>query len=302
MTDPHPLDPLTADEMRHVQALLEREHGVRRPGWRIAAIELVEPAKDVVRAHRPGDEVPRSVRAVLWRTGDGLAFVAHLSLTADAVTAWEPQPGRQPHATVDEWHDCDAAMRAHPEVRAALAGRGITDPELVLVDMWTYGAHLVPERYSGRRIGWCDVWVRASPGGNPYAHPVSGLKLIVDLNAMALLEIDDAGDVGRPPVRGEYDPAVRPDLRLRTDRKPLQVTQPEGVSFTLEGTSCPGSAGNCGSGSPTARVSCCTPSPTTDGRWPTGWRSPRWWCPTATPRPTTTGAPRSTSGSGASAS
>ena len=54
------------------------------------------------------------------------------------------QPGRQPHATVDEWHDCDAAMRAHPEVRAALAGRGITDPELVLIDVWTYGAHSSP--------------------------------------------------------------------------------------------------------------------------------------------------------------
>jgi primary-amine oxidase len=235
MVDPHPLDPLTPDEIRHVQALLAREHGVRRPGWRIASIELVEPAKDVVRAHRPGDEVPRSARAVLWRTGDGLAFVAHLSLTADAVTAWEPQPGRQPHATVDEWHDCDTAMRAKPEVLAALAARGITDPELVLIDMWTYGAHLIPERYAGRRVGWCDVWVRATPGGNPYAHPVSGLKLIVDLNTMALLAIDDAGDVGRPPVHGEYDPAVRPELRLRTDRKPLQVTQPEGVSFTLEG-------------------------------------------------------------------
>jgi primary-amine oxidase len=120
-------------------------------------------------------------------------------------------------------------------VRAALAGRGITDLELVLVDMWTYGAHLVPERYAGRRIGWCDIWVRATPEGNPYAHPVSGLKLIVDLNAMELLEIDDAGDAGRPPVHGEYDPAVWPDLRLRTDRKPLHVTQPDGVSFALDG-------------------------------------------------------------------
>ena len=171
MTDPHPLDPLTADEMRHVQTLLAREHAVRRPEWRIASIELVEPAKEVVRAHRPGDEVTRSARAVLWRTGDGLAFVAHLSLTADAVTGWAEQPGRQPHATVDEWHECDAAMRAHPDVRAALAGRGHHRPELVLVDMWTYGAHLIPERYAGRRIGWCDIWVRATPSGQPVRAP-----------------------------------------------------------------------------------------------------------------------------------
>jgi primary-amine oxidase len=175
VTDQHPLDPLTADEIRHVQALLAREHGVRRPEWRIASIELREPAKDLVRAHRPGDPVARTARVVLWRTGDGLAFVAMLSLTDDTVVAWEPQPGRQPPATVDEWHDCDEAMRAHPQVVAALAGRGISDPELVLVDVWTDGAHLIPPRYAGRRIGWCDVWVRATPDGNPYAHPVAGL-------------------------------------------------------------------------------------------------------------------------------
>jgi primary-amine oxidase len=235
VTDPHPLDPLTEDEMRHVQVLLARERGVRRPEWRIASVELAEPPKDVVRAHRAGDSVARAARVVLWRTGDGLAFVAGLSLTDDAVVTWEPQPGRQPPATVDEWHDCDAAMRAHPDVRAALAGRGITDPELVLVDMWTYGAHLIPEQYTGLRIGWCDVWLRATPGGNPYAHPVAGLKLVVDLNTMALLEIDDSGDPGRPPVQGEYEPALVPDLAQRTDRKPLHIAQPDGVSFVLDG-------------------------------------------------------------------
>jgi len=41
---PHPLDPLTADEIRRVTALLRREHGVARPQWRIAAIEPREPA------------------------------------------------------------------------------------------------------------------------------------------------------------------------------------------------------------------------------------------------------------------
>ncbi len=235
VTDPHPLDPLTADEIRHVQTLLEREREVRRPAWRIASVELAEPSKDVVRAHRAGDAVARAARVVLWRTGDGLAFVAGLSLSDDAVVTWEPQPGRQPPATVDEWYDCDAAMRAHPEVLAALAGRGITDPELVLVDMWTYGAHLIPQRYAGRRIGWCDVWLRATPGGNPYAHPVAGLKLVVDLNAMGLLEIDESGDPGRPPVQGEYDPNLVPELTQRTDRKPLHIAQPEGVSFTLDG-------------------------------------------------------------------
>ena len=208
----HPLDPLSEAEFRHVRSILARERGVGA-GWRIASVELREPAKQVVRGHRPGDPVTREARTVLWDTRDGTVYTALLSLTDDALLAWDVQPGRQPNGTVDEWDDCDEAMRSHPDVAAALAGRGVTDMTLVLVDVWTYGAHLIPERHAGRRIGWCDVWVRESATSNPYAHPVSGLKLIVDLNSMELLEIEDTSDAGFPPVQGEYTPEHVPGFQ-----------------------------------------------------------------------------------------
>ena len=34
---------------------------------------------------------------------------------------------------------------------------------------------------------------------------------------------------------GEYVPRLVPGQRLRDDLKPLEITQPDGVSFTLEG-------------------------------------------------------------------
>ncbi|MFC5995868.1 primary-amine oxidase [Pseudonocardia hispaniensis] len=231
----HPLDPLSETEIRQVQQILRRERGVERPQWRIASIELAEPAKELVRGFRPGTEFTREARAVAWHTGDGTAYVAVASLTEDTLVSWQAHPGRQPNATVDEWHDCDAAMRGHPEVAAALRRRGVTDLSLVLIDVWTYGAHLIPARYAGRRLGWCDIWVRTAEDSNPYAHPVSGLKLVVDLNTMELLEIEDTPGAGFPPVQGEYVPKHVPGHRPRSDRKPLQIVQPEGVSFTLEG-------------------------------------------------------------------
>ena len=158
-----------------------------------------------------------------------------MSLTADKVSAWEHLPGQQPNMTVDEWHECDVMLRSHPAVIEALARRGITDLSLVLSDMWAYGAALVPERYAGRRIGWCDVWYRGSERGNPYAHHLSGLHPIVDLNAMELLELEDSGQGGTDPqVQGEYLPDLLP-VRLR-EVAPLQVSQPDGVGFTLDGT------------------------------------------------------------------
>jgi primary-amine oxidase len=117
----------------------------------------------------------------------------------------------------------------------ALAARGITDLDKVLIDTWAYGAHLVPEAHRGGRIGWADVWYRSQEGSSPYANPVTGLHFVVDLNRMELLEIEDTHRVDEPETMGEYAPHLVPGQRLREDIRPLEVTQPEGVSFTLDG-------------------------------------------------------------------
>jgi primary-amine oxidase len=235
----HPLDPLSAEEIRRAAAIVRRDRGVGA-GWRFASIELKEPAKaELLRPAEPalesGERPGREAVVVCWNRADGLAYRATVSLTRDEVRAWEHLPGQQPNMTVDEWHECDVMLRSHPAVIEALARRGITDMSLVLSDMWAYGAALVPERYAGRRIGWCDVWYRGSELGNPYAHHLSGLHPVVDLNAMELLELEDGGQEGTDPqVRGEYLPDLLP-MRLR-EVAPLQVSQPDGVGFTLDGT------------------------------------------------------------------
>jgi primary-amine oxidase len=232
---PHPLDPLSAEEIREAAALLRRDRGVEPPAWRFAAIELVEPAK--AGAAHPG----RDAAAVCWNREDGMAYRALVSLDGAEVTAWEHLPGEQPNMTVDEWHECDEMLLAHPLLIEALARRGITDMSLVLTDVWAYGAALVPERYRGLRVGWADVWHRGSQEGNPYAHSVTGLHPVVDLNRMTLLELEDsleqdesAGPAAAPPdVMGEYLPELAGTVPRTV--KALRVSQPDGVSFTLEG-------------------------------------------------------------------
>jgi len=229
----HPLDPLTADEIRQAAGILRRDRGVGG-SWRFASIELREPGKDALPALEAGQAVGRDAIVVCWDRADGRAYRAVVSLTGDAVTAWEDLPGQQPNMTVDEWHECDKVLRAHPPMVEALARRGITDLSLVLTDMWAYGAALVPERYRGSRIGWSDVWCRGSEQGSPYAHHVTGLHAVIDLNAMTVLEVEDSlYDGDHPDVRGEYLPELT-GMPLR-EVKPLEVRQPEGVGFTLDG-------------------------------------------------------------------
>jgi primary-amine oxidase len=223
----HPLDPLTAEEIRQVSAIVRRDREVGA-GWRFASIELKEPAK----AALEGDS--REALVVCWNRADGRAYRAVVSLASGGVTSWEHLPGQQPNMTADEWHECDRMLRGHPALAKALARRGITDLSRVLTDMWAYGAALVPERYRGLRLGWSDVWYRGSERGNPYAHHVTGLHPVVDLNSMTLLEMEDNQDgTDQPEGMGEYLPELT-GLPPR-EVKPLRVVQPEGAGFTLTG-------------------------------------------------------------------
>ena len=231
---PHPLDPLTSAEIRRAVAILRRDRGVG-DRWRFAGIELAEPAKPDLLAWQPGDAVPRQARVTCWNRDDGRTYTATVSLTGEQVTAFEHRPGVQPNATVTEWHEADAMLRQEPGIIAALAGRGITDLSLVMFDTWTYGYSLIPEQYRDRRVAWVDVWRRAAPGANPYAHPVNGLHPVLDLNRMELLDIGDTGPVNPPQMMGEYVPRFIPGYRARDDLRPLQISQPEGTSFQLDG-------------------------------------------------------------------
>jgi primary-amine oxidase len=229
----HPLDPLSPTEYQQTAAVLRRDQGVSN-AWRFASIELKEPAKINVKAWSVGDTVPRRSFSVLWNTETNQTYEAVVDLIAESVESWTHIPDACPNFTIDEYHDVDHALHEHEGVLAALQERGITDPSLVLFDVWTYGKAVMPEQWRSRRLGWCDLWMRETPEGNPYAHPISGLKIIVDVNSLEVLEIEDHHDYGLPEVAGEYDPRLR-GTQQRADLKPLEISQPEGVSFSIDG-------------------------------------------------------------------
>src|SRR5829696_10242157 len=139
---PHPLDPFSADEIRTAAAILRRDQGVNER-WRFASIELREPSKATVRDFSAGDDIRREAIVICWNRDDGQVYKARVALGEDRVAAWEHQPDGQPNMTVDEFHECDSALRRDPRVIEALAKRGITDLDRVLIDTWAYGAHLV---------------------------------------------------------------------------------------------------------------------------------------------------------------
>ena len=95
MTNSHPLDPLTADEIRQAAAILRRDRGVGGT-WRFASIELKEPAKAALPALEAGQQAGRPVSreaiVVCWDRTDGQAYRATVSLTGDEVTSGSTCP------------------------------------------------------------------------------------------------------------------------------------------------------------------------------------------------------------------
>jgi primary-amine oxidase len=243
----HPLDPLSADEFASAAAILRREHGVQAGGpppaelgWRFASIELTEPTKAELREfERAGTAPDRRATVICLNRATNATYKSVVSLRADRVESFEHVPGVQANFTVDEFLECDQLLRTHPELLAALAKRGIDDVDLVFFDTWTYGDAVAPPEFRDRRLGWSDTWLKDGPGMNPYAHLISGLHCVIDVNAMEVLRVEDGAHIDIPRVMGEYVPRHIPE-RIRSGYrrdplKPLHITQPDGPSFTLDG-------------------------------------------------------------------
>jgi len=86
MTSTHPLDPLTAEEIRAAAAIVKAEQGVTER-WRFASIDLKEPPK-----HALKDAPTREAEVVCWNRDDGAAFKGMVSLADERVTSWNRLP------------------------------------------------------------------------------------------------------------------------------------------------------------------------------------------------------------------
>ena len=226
----HPLDPLSAAEIERAWEILR---GARPLGPRVRVIFVMlhEPAKKVVLGHRPGDPVERVAFVVCVDRDAGRTYEATVSLSEGRVRSWEHVPDAQPAIVLDEFLECEAVVRADPRWQEALRKRGVTDPRLAMVDCWSAGYFGFPED-EGRRLVRALTWVRRHPHDNGYARPVANLLTVVDLNAMAVLDVIDGGVIPLPPEDAGYSPA---DAGTRTGLKPIEIRQPEGPSFLLRG-------------------------------------------------------------------
>ena len=233
----HPLDPLTVEEIVEAASILKAHLKTQHQlgdRVRFETIVLQEPDKDTALNFQPGDSIERNAFLVILDNDAAATYEAIVSLNERRVTSWQHVPGVQPRIMFDEFSECEATVKADPQFQAALKKRGITDPNLVMVDPWSAGNYGFADE-EGRRLALARNFLRSSPTDNGYARPIEGVTAVVDLNSMKVLRVDDYGVVPLPPNPGNY--AAEFVGEFRQDLKPLEITQPEGPSFVVDGNS-----------------------------------------------------------------
>src|ERR1039457_31731 len=221
---PHPLSPLTADEIREAANLLRNSD--RFPaGGIFSLIALDEPAKELVLAKAA---VPRRAFAVIYDRKANQTFEAIANLSTSAIDSWKLIPGAQPAINSEDSDLADGIVRADPRWAQAMRERGIRDAENVLSMSWSAGYFGQTGTGDGRIV--CVVPYYAGAGANLYAHPVEGVVAHVNLTAGKII---DFLDINRnvPVSRENADLGPRPG---GLPVAPLIVMQPNGPGFQVE--------------------------------------------------------------------
>ncbi len=177
----------------------------------------------------PSDDTERLIEVWLYSSGAKRIDELIVSLTSGQVVSANAVFGLRPQIGFGEIEAAIKTVKANPEVAAAVAKRGVTDPGKLQVDPWPTG-NMGLDHEEGRRVARCILFWRDEVADNGYAKPIDGLMVFVDLDLDEVYRIDDIGDWPIPAETNNYHTGTVPD---RDGLRTIDITQPDGASFTV---------------------------------------------------------------------
>src|SRR3954470_4098020 len=144
----HPLEPLTAEEIKTAAALVKDGDNLGEHG-RFSSITLLEPAKDELNG---GGPVDRQAVALVYDRASGQARSVVVSLSRGAVVSSTPIPGSQPSYLLEEMAETIGLVKTDPRWLEAVRKRGVTDIDAVQCDPWPAGHFGLPEEEDRRLL------------------------------------------------------------------------------------------------------------------------------------------------------
>ena len=223
----HPLDPLTPDEIRAAGRIARMD--ARLATAQFASILLDEPAKAAVMDWRTGQLLPRQARLIAMTPATVFEVVA--DLTAGRILSVVERKGVEPPVMASEFEAAKVVL-THPDFRAALSRRGITDLDKIFCSPITAGYFAIPE-HAGKRVVKVGCYDLRRTTTNMWGWPIERLYAIVDLRERKVLSVADAGVVPIADVEQNFTEAAAG--ALRPARRPTTMLQAQGPNFTVTG-------------------------------------------------------------------
>jgi primary-amine oxidase len=224
----HPLDPLTFQERWAVLEVLQAAGHVNAE-TRFSIVNLREPSKELVLNWSKGTSIPRQALAIVRRGAE--TYEAVVDVSASRLVSWTSRRDIQPGWLEEEFRAMTVEVKKNAAFLEAMQKRGITDLTFISCSALPPG-YFATEEQRGKRIA--HVQCSDSRGvRNTWPRGISGLTVVVDVNAKRVLRVVDEGVVPVPETRADYDPTSIGVTRQVPS--PIRVDQPLGPGFRIDG-------------------------------------------------------------------
>jgi len=229
----HPLRPLTSDEIAHLRDILTH-HGLVSESTRFSYVALREPAKKDVLGWTSGTHLDREVSVLLTDLATGVVLDLIVSLSTEAIVDRRTiDPSLEGWGPVldEDFAEADRIVKSDDAYVAALAARGVTELDKVVVCALSAGVFDYPDERGVRMIRVLAFY-QEYPTDSCWAHPIGGMVAHVDLTRGRVVRLIETDAAFVPQQSGDYrDPGVSGPVR--TSLTPIVITQPNGPSFSF---------------------------------------------------------------------
>ena len=233
----HPFDPLSCAEIELAVQVVRKE---KKESLYYNAVTLWEPKKEEMLkwlADPAHTQQPHRIADVVAIGRGSVVFDGLVDLDEGKILQWENTEGVQPLISMEDLQVVEHVVRVDEKVieQCGLIGIPREDMHKVYCDPWTIG---YDERFGNKiRLQQALMYYRPNPDDSQYTYPLD-FTPIFNADTQEIIHIDV------PPVRRSINQAppsnyFPEDIQLqggyRKDLKPINISQPDGVSFEIDG-------------------------------------------------------------------
>ncbi|KAL2324395.1 hypothetical protein Fmac_023453 [Flemingia macrophylla] len=234
---PHPLDPLTPDELNLVRNIVQTSHPSTTITFQYVGLDEPNKAEILSWASSTKPSPPRRASVVARFQDESLEMSVDMS-SGSIVSSKVYEGHGFPMLSMGEQARASLLPFRYEAFRESLKKRGLKKSEVVCACFtigWFGEAKSKSKSKSKRKVKVKCYYAKGS--ANLYARPLEGVAALVDLDDMKIVDYSDRELVPVPKAEGTEYRASKLKPPFLPNLKGIAVTQPSGPGFTIRGHS-----------------------------------------------------------------